>query len=48
MIHLFGGAEENGVTTEELDAVLANVMIVAAGSAKNKAQKAFEELSKAK
>lgn len=42
MEHLFGGAKENGISKEELDAVLANVMLVAAGSTKNKAEAAFD------
>ena len=45
MEHLFGGAEENGITQEELGAVVANVMVVSAGSAKNKAEKAFEDVN---
>ncbi|MDC0336371.1 hypothetical protein OAN24_05715 [Pseudodesulfovibrio sp.] len=45
MEHLFGGAEEHGVSKEEMDAVLANVMVVAAGSIKNKAQVAYDSLA---
>ena len=44
MEHLFGGAEENGIGKEEMNAVLANVMVVAAGSTKNKAREIFDRL----
>lgn len=42
MEFLFTNAEENGVSQDEIDAVLGIAMVVSAGVTRNKAQDAYE------
>ena len=42
MEHMFGSIRENGVTEEEMGSVLAVVMFVAAGAARNKALEVYD------